>query len=151
MSIYSALKNNAVEDAEDKPTFLSLKPLYLSTPVNVVPTYTTNIVTFVPQFSAFNMMIFLIYIPIIVSEKKEALCWDHCESAQQRLLSPPSTHLHLDGEGRSRRQPSQQFFSGCSGGGSLALIHTIMICWDDLNIIHLMVSLVKKLHLLCLL
>ena len=36
MSIYSALKNNAVEDAEDKPTFLSLKPLYLSTPVNVV-------------------------------------------------------------------------------------------------------------------
>ena len=71
MSIYSALKNNAVEDAEDKPTFLSLKPLYLSTPVNVVPTYTTNIVTFVPQFSAFNMMIFLIYIPIIVSDTEE--------------------------------------------------------------------------------
>ena len=130
MSIYSALKNNAVEDAEDKPTFLSLKPLYLSTPVNVVPTYTTNIVTFVPQFSAFNMMIFLIYIPIIVSEyrRRRRLFAETIVKARNKgyFLPPQLTFIWMVKGDQEDNHLNN--FSGCRGGGSLALIHTIMIC-----------------------
>ena len=135
MSIYSALKNNAVEDAEDKPTFLSLKPLYLSTPVNVVPTYTTNIVTFVPQFSAFNMMIFLIYIPIIVSDTEEeggsSLLTDErraiVKARNKGYFLPPQLTFIWMVKG-DQEDNHLNNFSGCRGGGSLALIHTIMIC-----------------------